>query len=251
MIDVYSSITFTLWLCGCNLKCPFCHNWKIAANDPQLCSVLDTYLLLDKLEASKPFIDYLHVTGGEPLIQHRSLFPLLRVVRDNIGVKTSLNTNLTLYKPLEKLVKNELVDHLATDLKIPYNLLYGYREKVAKKLWKLYNACLDLVADYGIPLELRIPVAKNIPLNTYKKHLEATITRLQKHPNLYIIIQPLLGPPITSPRDAEWCEKYCNPDTSRLEEIKKLLKDMGAENIIILRKTLSTGRDSWQTISPK
>ena len=240
MIDVYNSITFTLWLCGCNLKCPFCHNWRIAENDPQLCSVLDIQLLLDELESSKPFIDYLHITGGEPLIQHSGLTFLLQITRDSMGIKTSLNTNLTLYKPLEKLIKNELVDHLATDLKIPYNLLYGYREEIAERLWKLYNASLDLVTEYGIPLELRIPIAKNIPFNTYKKYLEAIMTKLLKHPNFYIIVQPLLGLPITDPRDIEWCEKYCNPDTMYLEEIKELLKDMGAENVI-LRKTLSMG----------
>jgi pyruvate formate lyase activating enzyme len=119
MVDVYRSVTFTIWLCGCNLKCPFCHNWRIAEGRPEYCRPMDTDRLLDELSASRMLIDYVHVTGGEPLVQYRGLERLFKIVKENIGVKVSLNTNFTLHKPLELLLRKGLVDHLATDLKIP------------------------------------------------------------------------------------------------------------------------------------
>jgi pyruvate formate lyase activating enzyme len=240
MIDVYNSVTFTLWLCGCNLKCPFCHNWRLAVNDPRYCHILNIEELLEELEASKILIDYLHVTGGEPLVQYRGLSKFFRIIKDNIGVKISLNTNFTLYNPLRKIIEEELVDHLATDVKIPYSLLYGYSEEIAVNLWNLFLKSIEYVADTNIPLELRIPVGKNIPIKTFEEYLDIILKKLEKHSNFYVIVQPLLGPPITTPRNIAWCKKYCDPDPRILDEIGSLIKSRGVDKVIV-RKTLSFG----------
>ncbi len=240
MVDVYNSVTFTLWLCGCNLRCPFCHNWRLAINDIHLCHRIDVGKLLEDLGSAKPLIDYLHITGGEPLTQYRGLMELLTYVRDSIGVDTSINTNFTLYKPLEKILGENLVDHLATDLKIPYHLLYGYSENIAGKLWRLYLKTLSLVAEYNTPLELRIPVAKGIDLDEYVKYGGQAIKQLEKHSRFYIIIQPLLGPPITTPRNEEWCREYCDPGEDELDRVAGVFKKLGVDKIIV-RKTLSLG----------
>jgi len=73
MVDVRGKVTFTLWLCGCNLKCPFCHNWRIAEGEG--CFPLDEGLLLEELEYGAFLLDYFHITGGEPLMQWRELPP--------------------------------------------------------------------------------------------------------------------------------------------------------------------------------
>lgn len=231
MVDVHGCVTFTLWLCGCNLRCPFCHNWRLADNDPQLCHVLDTQAILDGLESSRKLIDYFHVTGGEPLLQHSSLTLLLRIVRENIGVRISVNTNLTLYKPLEKLLEEGLVDHVATDLKLP--CLYGCEGRIAGKLWELYKKSLRLLAEYGIPLELRVPVAKNISLATYKKYIGEALTELGDHPDLYVIVQSILGPPITTPRNTEWCKLHCNPSILHLEEVRNMILEILPVKVIV------------------
>ncbi len=115
MVDVHGKVTFTLWLCGCNLKCPFCHNWLIA--EGKECFPLDRGALLGDLSSSSFLVDYFHITGGEPLMQWAELSSLLAEAKELLPI--SLNTNLTLLKPLERLLKAELVDHIATDLKAP------------------------------------------------------------------------------------------------------------------------------------
>ncbi|MEM4913375.1 MAG: anaerobic ribonucleoside-triphosphate reductase activating protein, partial [Desulfurococcaceae archaeon] len=63
LVDVYGYTSFTIWTCGCNLKCPFCHNWRLADNDPSVCYAVDVEKLIEECTASRLLVDYLHVTG--------------------------------------------------------------------------------------------------------------------------------------------------------------------------------------------
>ena len=219
MVDVRGKVTFTLWLCLCNLRCPFCHNWRIA--EGLECFPLNRKALLDELESSTFLVDYFHVTGGEPLMQWQELGSLLAEVK-LLDVPVSLNTNLTLVGPLERLLKAELVEHVATDLKIPPEL-YGLPEKPSKKLWELFLKGLERGSSYGIPLELRIPVARG--LNAWPWVEEGL-----KHLNtdFYVILNPLVGRPLTNPRDEAWCSNHCWPG-EEVEELREKLEELGID----------------------
>ncbi|NJE62080.1 anaerobic ribonucleoside-triphosphate reductase activating protein [Thermococcus sp. 21S7] len=217
MVDVHGGVTFTLWLCGCNLRCPFCHNWRIAEGLD--CFTLDRRALLDELDAGSFLVDYFHVTGGEPLMQWRELSSLFAEVK-LLDVPVSLNTNLTLIGPLERLLKAGLVDHIATDLKAPPEL-YGLPEKPARKLWGLFLRGLEVVSDYGVPLELRIPVAKGLDAWPY---IEEGLKRVDT--NFYVVLNPLVGRPLTDPRDGWWCSIHCWPD-GEVEELRGKLESLG------------------------
>jgi len=232
MVDVHGSVTFTLWFCGCNLRCPFCHNWRLAVNDKNYCNKLDLRALYGDLESAKPFVDYLHVTGGEPLLQFQSLTKLFEIVKHNYGLKNSLNSNLTLYKPLKKIVGLNLVDHVATDLKVPFNTLIGYPKSIADKLWGFYKKSLELIIDHGILLELRVPVPHRIYREGYDEALEI-ITMLSRYDNFYVVIQPLLGYPITNPRDQDWCSEYCNPLREELYRVAEWFKSNGILKVYV------------------
>jgi len=209
LIDVYNSVSFTLWLCGCNLKCPFCHNWRLAENDPGVCRWITIDEIVESLSTSLMFIDYLHVTGGEPLLQWASLFKLFREAGNSLGVKRSLNTNMTLKEPFKRLLERVLVDHVATDLKLPYRELYGLPAETADKLWANYLENLKLVSDYDIPLELRIPVSRLLKPEALDESLNFVGKHLYRLSDLVVIIQPLIGPPVSTPRSVEWCVENC------------------------------------------
>ena len=225
MIDVKGAVTFTLWLCGCNLKCPFCHNWKIA--EELDCKTLNEKLLLEEIYLSKPLIDYLHITGGEPLLQWRELIKLVMKIK-SLGVSISLNSNLTLVQPLKKFLSMDLIDHIATDLKAPPKELYGVSSW--ERFWRLYLKGLGIVSDYGIRMELRIPVARGI--NGYEEYIKEAIETL-KYENFYIVINPLIGPPITHPRDEKWCLNHCNPDKKEINKVKNIIENLGIQKIFI------------------
>jgi pyruvate formate lyase activating enzyme len=219
MVDVHGKVTFTLWLCGCNLKCPFCHNWRIAEGLD--CFPLDGKALLEELEASAFLVDYFHVTGGEPLMQWRELSSLFAEVK-LLNVPVSLNTNLTLVGPLKRLLKAGLVDHVATDLKAPPEL-YGLSKKAAMKLWELFLRGLDAVSEYGIPLELRIPVARGLEAWPY---VEEGLKRVET--DFYVVLNPLVGRPLTNPRDEKWCSEHCWPN-GEVEALRERLEGLGIE----------------------
>lgn len=209
LVDVYGSPCFSLWLCGCNLRCPFCHNWRIVKRLE--CKWVDVDKIFDVLQGAARLVDFLHVTGGEPLLQWEALAQLFDLAK-KIGLRTSLNTNCTLVRPFEKLLEKKLVDHLATDLKVPFSMLVGLPETVAGKLWKLYLECLSLAAKYGVTVELRIPVPANIEgyLEELDKALNVVSKRL-RDTEWYVVVTPLLGSPHVNPCNKTWCEKHCNP----------------------------------------
>jgi len=225
MIDVKGAVTFTLWLCGCNLRCPFCHNWRIA--DGLDCKDLDKDAFLMELVLSKKYIDYLHVTGGEPLLQWRELIDLFKDVK-NLNIRISLNSNLTLTKPLKNILNKELIDHIATDLKAPPEKLYGVSSW--NKFWASFLDSLEIISEYNIPLELRIPVIKGF--SGWERHFNEAFNVL-KYDNFYIILNPILGPPITDPRDREWCIKYCNPSKNDINKVKSFIEKLGISKIFI------------------
>ncbi|QOR94787.1 anaerobic ribonucleoside-triphosphate reductase activating protein [Thermosphaera chiliense] len=233
LIDVYNSVSFTLWLCGCNLKCPFCHNWRLAENDPGVCRWVSIDEVVESLSASLMFIDYLHVTGGEPLLQWRPLSKLFQEAGDSLGVKRSLNTNMTLKEPFNRLLEAGLVDHVATDLKLPYRELYGLPADVSDRLWENYLENLKLVSEHDIPLELRIPVSRLLKPEVLEESLTIIGKHLHKLSNLVIIIQPLMGPPVTTPRSVEWCVKNCAIDGDFLSLLNDVLRKHGFTKIAV------------------
>ena len=227
LIDVYNKTTFTLWLCGCNLKCPFCHNWKLAESIE--CKKIDIEDILRALEDNLFLVDYLHITGGEPLLQWKNLAILLEKVRDLNG-KISLNTNFTLYSPLKYMLDKNLVDHLATDLKVPPNELYGVNNW--KQLWAQYLKSLELVKEYDVELELRIPVSKEFSKEEISKYLDEALGKLDGA-KYYVILNPLLDYPVVNPRDREWCKKHCSPSKEDINFFKEKLKEKGIDKVYV------------------
>ncbi|AAL82096.1 ribonucleoside-triphosphate reductase activating protein [Pyrococcus furiosus DSM 3638] len=224
MVDIPGKVTFTLWLCGCNLRCPFCHNWKLAQG--MECFKLEKEELIAEVEENSYLVDYFHVTGGEPLIQWREFQELLREVREYLPV--SLNSNLTLVKPLEKII--DLVDHVATDLKAPPTELYGLPENVSLKLWQLFLKGLEIVSENSIPLELRIPVSKGFDIQEIMRWIEEGLEKIDT--DFYVVLHPLVGPPITNPRNKEWCNNHCWADRE-IELIKEKLEERGVKKVIV------------------
>jgi len=218
-VDVHGAVTFTVWLCGCNLKCPFCHNWRVAERID--CRLLDLDAVAEELERARGFVDYVHVTGGEPLIQKAAVEEIFERAR-RLRVSTSLNTNATLYKPLSSLIERGLVDHVATDAKIPPEI-YGVPN--SKALWRTFLTSLRAVTSSKIPLELRIPVAR-FPLEAYERYL-AEVREALGPGEVAVVVNPLLGPPTTMPRDPSWCREYCNLSGEQLEAVAKLAQSLG------------------------
>lgn len=113
LLDYPGKVACTVFLQGCNFRCPFCHNSSLLGKpeaDP-----IPTEELLSFLKKRQGILDGVCVTGGEPTL-HKALPDLLTQIK-NLGFLVKLDTNG--YRPdvLKALVQDGLVDYVAMDIK--------------------------------------------------------------------------------------------------------------------------------------
>jgi pyruvate formate lyase activating enzyme len=120
LIDFPDHVASVLFTPGCNLRCPFCHNWPIAT-DPQP-PFLPEGAALEILEGRRKYVEAVVVTGGEPCM-HKELPKFLAKLKDH-GFIVKLDTNGFFPETLERCLA--FVDYVAMDVKTSrekYNLL--------------------------------------------------------------------------------------------------------------------------------
>jgi pyruvate formate lyase activating enzyme len=111
LLDYPDHVAAVLFTPGCNLRCPFCHNWRIAVN-PQP-PFLSEGAALEILERRKKYVDAVVVTGGEPCM-HKELPKFLAKLKER-GFKVKLDTNGFFPDVLEECLA--YVDYVAMDVK--------------------------------------------------------------------------------------------------------------------------------------
>lgn len=114
--DFPGYISSTVFLGGCNFRCPFCHNSDLVLR-PEILPTFPLDYFLSFLDLRKGWLEGICISGGEPLL-HDDLETLLILIKDrNLLVK--IDTNGSFPSRLEDLIKNKLVDHIAMDVKAP------------------------------------------------------------------------------------------------------------------------------------
>lgn len=111
LIDYPNKVASVLYTPGCNLRCPFCHNWRIVV-DPKP-PFLHEAAALKILESRKKYVDAVVVTGGEPTM-HKELPKFLAKLKKR-GFMVKLDTNGFYPEVLEECLP--YVDYVALDVK--------------------------------------------------------------------------------------------------------------------------------------
>jgi pyruvate formate lyase activating enzyme len=111
LIDYPNKVASVLFTPGCNLRCPFCHNWRIAV-DPKP-PFLQEAVALRILESRKKYVDAVVITGGEPTM-HKELPKFLAKLKKR-GFQVKLDTNGFYPEVLEECLG--YVDYVALDVK--------------------------------------------------------------------------------------------------------------------------------------
>lgn len=114
LLDYPGKVACTVFLAGCNLRCPFCHNSELLDRHTAGPVMTDAELLRF-LESRRGILEGVCFTGGEPLL-HPELPALLRAVKA-LGYPVKLDTNGCFYKQLAALLHEGLVDYVAMDIK--------------------------------------------------------------------------------------------------------------------------------------
>lgn len=113
LLDWPGKVTCTVFLEGCDLRCPYCHNSELllAGSVPGI----REEELLSFLEKRKGLLDGVCVTGGEALLWPD--LPLLLEKIKAIGYPVKLDTNGTHPDKLKMLFREGLIDYVAMDIK--------------------------------------------------------------------------------------------------------------------------------------
>ncbi len=124
LLDYPGHVAATVFLGGCNFRCPFCQNGDLVLK-PEGQPAVEKEEVMAFLRKRKGVLTGVCITGGEPTIE-RGLVELIEEVK-NIGYLVKLDTNGYCPEVIRKLTEKGLVDYIAMDIK---NDLKKYGETV-------------------------------------------------------------------------------------------------------------------------
>jgi pyruvate formate lyase activating enzyme len=113
MLDWPGRVTATVFLGGCPLRCPYCHNPELIGTPRR---TEDLSGLLEHVRDRRAWLDGVVVTGGEPCLRPHELEELLRALKAE-GMPVKLDTNGTDPDCLASVLEAGLVDYVAMDVK--------------------------------------------------------------------------------------------------------------------------------------
>lgn len=114
LLDYPGCVACTVFTGGCNFRCPFCHNSSLVVPE-RIERGMSEDEVLSFLKKRVGVLDGVAITGGEPLL-HRDMPEFLGKIKA-LGYKIKLDSNGSFPELLEEIVKANLVDRVAMDIK--------------------------------------------------------------------------------------------------------------------------------------
>lgn len=166
LIDYPGQLAAIVFTKGCNFRCHFCYNpllvWPDRETDEKKYEKTYPTITEDEfflfLESRKGRLDGIVITGGEPTL-HRDLPEFIKKIRA-FGYKIKLDTNGTNPEALSDLLKENLLDYIAMDLKAPYD---KYENVTGVKInCQNLEKSVKMVIESDLPHEFRTTVVPGL-----------------------------------------------------------------------------------------
>lgn len=155
LLDFPEKVACTVFLGGCDFRCPFCHNWDILdPSTPVIMEEDEFYKFLDKREG---LLDGVAITGGEPLLR-TGMVDFIKGIRSR-GFLVKLDTNGNHPDRLKELVSEGLLDYVAVDVK---NNKERYGETVGIPMLDIskIEETISFLLEGNVPYEFRTTVLR-------------------------------------------------------------------------------------------
>jgi len=203
LIDYPGRIAATVFLLGCNFRCPFCYSSELVlpekmAEQPKIAEKA----FFDFLKERQGLLEGVVICGGEPTI-HKDLPDFIKRIKD-LGFLLKLDTNGSNPEMLRELMQDGLVDYVAMDIKAPLGAKYDLVTGVKVDLDKIKES-IEIIKGSGVDYEFRSTIVPSI-------HSKEDVIQMAKDisPAKKYYLQNFRG------------EKTIDP---RFEEIKPYAKD--------------------------
>lgn len=186
-VDWKGRAALVVFLRGCPLRCPHCHNQKLQTGESSVAyhviasrivvrvkgvqsaagiqAPLPLQINLDDASqraCSKPFVDAFVLSGGEPLHQLDACARLFRLAK-SLHLATGLETSGYYPDRLEKLLENNLVDKVFLDLKTALVEPDYQRATGMSGVAGRVRESLEICCKWGVALETRSTIFPELP----------------------------------------------------------------------------------------
>lgn len=208
LLDFPGHTACTVFLAGCDMKCPFCHNSELIDGSAPV--LMTDEELLDFLNKRIGLLDGVAFTGGEPLLR-KDLPELFRIIK-SLGYAVKLDTNGAHPEALKKVLDEELVDYIAMDVK---NSPEKYPETSGCKYINIENikTSIGLIMDSGLDYEFRTTVVDQLHDESSFEAIGEMIKGAGKY-----FLQPFTD------RDTVVFSGFSAPDEEKLKKYESIVK---------------------------
>lgn len=157
LLDFPGHVAATVFLNGCNFRCPFCHNGDLLSD--QAPAMYTEEEILSFLKKRRGMLEGVCITGGEPTL-HLELESFIRSIRE-LGYLVKLDTNG--YRPaiLKDLAGKGLLDYVAMDIKAGRNRYAQVAGKPGLDISLIEESAAFLLSG-GLEFEFRTTVAREL-----------------------------------------------------------------------------------------
>lgn len=157
LLDFPGKIACTVFLGGCNFRCPFCHNSELFMGKPE--KLMEDEEFFAFLKSRRGLLDGVCVSGGEPTL-YKTLPDFLAKIKE-MGFLVKLDTNGYRPEVLKALVQQGLVDYVAMDVK---NSPAMYAQAVGLEKMELSSIeeSLRFLIGGELPYELRTTLVRQL-----------------------------------------------------------------------------------------
>lgn len=164
LIDYPGCLAATVFLVGCNFRCPFCYSSELVLpekikNQP----LISKKELFSFLKDRKSLLEGIVICGGEPTID-RGLPLFIKEIK-NLGYLIKLDTNGSNPKMLKSLIDEKLIDYVAMDIKAPkekYGKVAGMLKCWNDRMLKNIEKSINTLKESKIDFEFRTTVVPNL-----------------------------------------------------------------------------------------
>ena len=159
LIDYPGKIAATVFLIGCNFRCPFCYSSELVLpekikNQPEF-SEKDFFKFL---KSRKELLESVVICGGEPTI-NKDLPDFIKKIK-KMGFLVKIDTNGSNPQMLKILIDQKLIDYVAMDIKGPKE---KYDEFTGKKVnIRKIQKSIDILKEGRIDYEFRSTIVPSL-----------------------------------------------------------------------------------------
>ncbi len=206
-VDWKGRAALVVFLRGCPLRCPHCHNQKLQSGESTVAYHVIASRIVSQVkgvrlaagvpahfssqinldDASyrakyKPFVDAFVLSGGEPLHQLDACSRLFRLAK-SLHLATGLETSGYYPDRLEKLLEKDLVDKVFLDLKTALREPDYERATGMSGVAGRVRESLEICCRWGVELETRSTIFPEMPSCSQVAEVAAVLSEvLAKYP---------------------------------------------------------------------